>query len=88
MTQLLSLFNHVFGNQARNHDLEHFIASHNPDSHEQVETLTRDYIYHYTTLRGLQIMNTIRHMIDDLIDAWVEARAEQSKHYHKHTHIE
>lgn len=53
MTQLLSLFNHVFGNQTKNHDLEHFISSHNPDSHEQVETLTRDYLFHYTTSRGL-----------------------------------
>jgi hypothetical protein len=88
MTQLLSLLNHVFGHQARNHDLEHFITSHNPDSHEQLETLTREYIYHHTTLRGLWIMNTIRLMIDDLIDAWVEAKSEQAKHFHKHHPIE
>jgi hypothetical protein len=53
MTQLLSLFNQVFGNQSKSNDLEQFIISRNPNSHQQVEELTRDYLYHYTTSRGL-----------------------------------
>lgn len=53
MTQLLSLFNQVFGNQSKSKDLEQFINSHTPNSHEQVDELTRDYLYHYTTSRGL-----------------------------------
>ncbi len=53
MTQLLSLFNQVFGNQTKSNDLEHYINSHNPNSHQQVEELTRDYLYHYTISRGL-----------------------------------
>jgi len=53
MTKLLSLFNQVFGNQTKSNDLEQFINSHNPNSHQQVEELTRDYLYHYTTSRGL-----------------------------------
>jgi hypothetical protein len=53
MTQLLSLFNQAFGNQSKSHDLEHFINSRNPNSHQQVEELTRDYLYYYTTSRGL-----------------------------------
>jgi hypothetical protein len=53
MTKLLSLFNQVFGNQTKSNDLEQFINSNNPNSHQQVEELTRDYLYHYTTSRGL-----------------------------------
>ena len=53
MTQLLSLFNQAFGNQSKGNDLEQFINSQSPNSHEQVEELTRDYLYHYTTSRGL-----------------------------------
>jgi hypothetical protein len=53
MTQLLSLLNQIFGNQPKSNDLEKFINSHNPNSHQQVEELTRDYLYHYTTSRGL-----------------------------------
>jgi len=53
MTQLLSLLNQIFGNQHKSHDLEQFINSRNPNSHQQVEELTRDYLYHYTTSRGL-----------------------------------
>ena len=53
MTQLLSLFNQVFGTYAKSNDLEQFINSHNTTSHQQVDELTRDYLYHYTTLRGL-----------------------------------
>jgi hypothetical protein len=33
--------------------LEQFINSHHPTSHQQVDELTRDYLFHYTTLRGL-----------------------------------
>ncbi|MBU3620918.1 hypothetical protein [Polynucleobacter sp. CS-Odin-A6] len=51
MTQLLSLFSLVFGNQTKSNDLEQFINSHNPNSHQQVEQLTRDYLY-YTTYGG------------------------------------
>ena len=53
MTQLLSLFNQVFGNQSKRNDLEQFINSRNPNSHQQVEELTRDYLYQYPTSRGL-----------------------------------
>jgi len=53
MTQLLSLFNQVFGDQSKSNDLEHFINSRKPNSHQQVEELTRDYLYHFTTSRGL-----------------------------------
>lgn len=53
MTQLLSLFNQVFGNHTKGNDLEQHINSHNPNSHQQIEELTRDYLYHYSTYRGL-----------------------------------
>jgi hypothetical protein len=52
MTQLFSLFNQVFGNQTKSNDLEQYINSRNPISHEQVEQLTRDYLYHSTS-KGL-----------------------------------
>ncbi|MBU3604505.1 hypothetical protein [Polynucleobacter sp. AP-Kaivos-20-H2] len=53
MTQLLSLLNQVFGNQTKSNDLEQYINSRNPNSHQQVEQLTRDYLHHYTNSRGL-----------------------------------
>ena len=53
MTQLLSLLNQVFGNQTKCNDLEQHINSHNPNSHQQVEELTRDYLYSFNTSRGL-----------------------------------
>jgi hypothetical protein len=53
MTQLLSLFNQVFGKQTIGNDLEQYISSRNPNSHQQVEQLTRDYLYQLTTLRSL-----------------------------------
>ena len=53
MTQLLSLLNQVFGNPTKNNDLEQYISSHNPKTHQDVEGLTRDYLYHYPTSRGL-----------------------------------
>ncbi|QWE14217.1 hypothetical protein [Polynucleobacter sp. AP-Sving-400A-A2] len=53
MTKLLSLFNQVFGDHSKSIDLEQFINSHNPNSHQQVEELTRDYLYQFTTSRGL-----------------------------------
>ncbi|QWD12547.1 hypothetical protein G6704_08910 [Polynucleobacter paneuropaeus] len=53
MTQLLSLLNQVFGNQTKSNDLEQYINSHNPNSHQQVEELTRDYLYSFNTSRGL-----------------------------------
>jgi hypothetical protein len=53
MTKLLSLLNQVFGNQTKSNDLEQYINSRNPNSHQQVEELTRDYLYHYTTPGGL-----------------------------------
>ena len=52
MTKLLSLLNQVFGNQTKSDDLERFINSRNPNCHQQVEELTRDYLYHFTTSRG------------------------------------
>lgn len=53
MTQLFSLLNQVFGNQSKGNDLERYINSRNPVSHQQVEELTRDYLYHFDTSRGL-----------------------------------
>jgi hypothetical protein len=53
MTQLLSLLNQVFGNQTKGKDLEQYIINRNPNSHQQVEQLTRDYLYRYSTSRGL-----------------------------------
>ena len=53
MTRLLSLFNQVFGDQSKSYDLEHFIDSRNPNSHQQVEELIRNYLYHFTTPREL-----------------------------------
>jgi hypothetical protein len=53
MTQLLSLLNQVFGNLTKGNDLEQYIKSRNPNSHQQVEELTREYLYHYTNSRGL-----------------------------------
>jgi len=45
MTKLLSLCNQVFGNQAKGNGLEQYINSRNPNSHQQVEGLTREYLY-------------------------------------------
>jgi hypothetical protein len=53
MTQLLSLWNEVFAQQSKTANLEQFINSHNPASEHDVEELTRDYLFHYSTLRGL-----------------------------------
>ena len=53
MTQLLSLLNQVFGNQTKSNDLVQYINSRNPNSHQQVEELTRDYLYHRTSCRRL-----------------------------------
>ena len=53
MTQLLSLLSHVFGNQTKSYDLEQYINSRKPNSHQQVEQLTRDYLNHNSTSRGL-----------------------------------
>ena len=51
MTQLLSLLNQVFGNPTN--DLKQYISSRNPNSHQQVEQLTREYLNHHSTLKGL-----------------------------------
>ena len=53
MTKLLSLLNQAFGNQTKANDLEQYIISRNPNSHQQVDEFTRDYLYYYTTSRGL-----------------------------------
>jgi len=53
MTQLLSLLNRVFGNQTKSNDLEQYINSRNPSSHEQVEQLSREYLYNLNATRGL-----------------------------------
>lgn len=61
MTQLSSLFNHVFGNQPKKQD-----SKQTPQS----------------PISGIQKgLNT-------LMQAWLEARSEQAKHYRKHCHIE
>ena len=52
MTQLLSLFSSVFGNQSKSRDLEQYIIDHIPTASEQVDEITRDYLYHYATSRG------------------------------------
>ena len=36
MTQFLSLLNQAFGHQTKGNDLEQYINSRNPNSHEQV----------------------------------------------------
>jgi hypothetical protein len=53
MTKLLSLLNQVFGNQTKSNDLEQYINSRNPNSHQQVEQFTRDYLNDHSTSRGL-----------------------------------
>jgi hypothetical protein len=53
MTQLLSLLNHVFSNQTKGNNLEQYINSRNPNSHQQVEELTREYLYNFNASRGL-----------------------------------
>jgi len=53
MTQLLSLLNRVFGNLTKVNDLEQYINSRNPSSHEQVEQLSREYLYNLNATRGL-----------------------------------
>ena len=53
MTQLLSLWNEVFAKQSKTANLEQFINSHNPTSEHEVDVLTRDYLFHYSTVRGL-----------------------------------
>ena len=52
MTQLLSFLNQVFGNLTNGNDFEQYISSRNPNSHQQEEQLTRDYLNHYSTSRG------------------------------------
>ena len=47
MTKLLSLLNQVFGNQTKGNDLEQYINSRNPNSHQQVEELTCEYLYNF-----------------------------------------
>jgi hypothetical protein len=63
MTQLLSLFNQVFGIHPKSKDLETFSYSNS-------------YIA------------AIKQSLNDLLEAWIEARSEQSKYYNKHCHIE
>lgn len=63
MTQLLSLFNHVFGNQSKSKDLEQLIQH---QSH----------------------ITSIKKSLGDILEAWVEARAQQAKYYNTHSHIE
>jgi len=53
MTQLLSLLNRAFGNHTKGNDLEQYINSRNPNSHQQVEELTREYLYNFNASRGL-----------------------------------
>jgi|APCry1669189034_1035192.scaffolds.fasta_scaffold61613_4 hypothetical protein len=52
MTKLLSLLNQVFGNQTKGNDLEQYINSRNPNSHQQVEELTREYLYNFNASGG------------------------------------
>ena len=52
MTQLLCLLNQVFAlNGSR--DLERYITAQQPSNEKEVETLAHDYLYHYTSLRGM-----------------------------------
>jgi hypothetical protein len=53
MTQLLSLLRRVFSNPTKSHDLDHFINSRSPTSHQQVEEITREYLYSYYSSKGL-----------------------------------
>jgi hypothetical protein len=52
MTQLLSLLNQVFDNLTKGNDFEQYISSHKPNSNQQVEQLSRDYLNHHSTSRG------------------------------------
>jgi len=52
MTQLLSLWNQVFGNQAKGNDLGQYINSRNPNSHQEVEGLTSEYLYNFNASVG------------------------------------
>lgn len=54
MTQLLSLFNQVFGNQSKSNGLE----------------------------------QSIKKSLNDLVEAWIEARSAQARYYRTHSHIE
>lgn len=53
MTKLLSLFDPIFGGKTKNKDLEQFINAHNPANDKDVEELAREYLYHYSIMRGL-----------------------------------
>ena len=53
MTKLFELFNQPLGYPTKGHDLEQFINSRSPKTHEDVESLSREYLYYYTSYRGL-----------------------------------
>ena len=53
MTKLFELFNQLLVYPTKEHDLEQFINSRSPKTHGDVESLSREYLYCYTTYRGL-----------------------------------
>ena len=53
MTQLLSLLSRVFSKQTKSHDLDRYINSRSPTTHQQVEEITREYLYSYYPSKGL-----------------------------------
>jgi len=53
MTQLLSLLNMVFAHHSNGRAIEQYITAHTPSTSKEVEELTRDYLYHHTTSKGL-----------------------------------
>jgi hypothetical protein len=55
MTKLISLWNQVFGNLTKVNDLEQYINSRNPNSHQQVEELTREYLYNLKASGGYKL---------------------------------
>jgi len=51
MTKLLKLLNQILANHSNHHDLERYIRNHNPASINDVEILTRDYLYNRPSFR-------------------------------------
>ena len=53
MTRLLSLLNQIFAYHSINHDLEQFIISQNPSSHQQLERLLFGCQHQYDVIRRI-----------------------------------
>ena len=84
MTKLLSLLNQVFGNQTKANDLEQYINSRNPNSHQQVEELTREYLYNFKASWGLLIKKKLKNLLNKAALAWAETRKAYVNGYINH----